>query len=370
VTTHFVPEQELAALLGERREGRVFISRLSELSPAKGEPLSWLDSAEAGGPVPLEALRRPRSAQSPKGFFLPAAESVGRYGAAASTSEAEGQSATATQTEPLLLVGARACALRARAYLDKVLMEGDFADDAYRERREATTVVSCDCVECAETCFCTLVGGKPFATDGYDVNLTPLADGWLVDVATDKGRALIGQAGLQEATAEHLAERDRLRQQMTDRLRKQNEEFTFAADDRTQPALPEGDDPGWQQFAADCVECGACTNICPTCHCFYLYDHALAAGAADAFERIRTWDSCLLSTYHRMAGGANMKLTPRASLSSRLANRVLHKFTYSPEQYGVLGCVGCGRCVEGCLGAIDIREVVQALGAPQAEEAK
>jgi len=63
-----------------------------------------------------------------------------------------------------------------------------------------------------------------------------------------------------------------------------------------------------------------------------------------------------------MAGGTNMKLTPRAELSNRLANRILHKFTYSPEQYGLLGCVGCGRCIDACLGAIDIREVVGKLG--------
>jgi formate hydrogenlyase subunit 6/NADH:ubiquinone oxidoreductase subunit I len=124
------------------------------------------------------------------------------------------------------------------------------------------------------------------------------------------------------------------------------------------PKLPEGEDEGWQRFAGDCVECAACTHICPTCYCFYLYDQTLGA---DLFERVRTWDSCLLSTYHRMAGGANMKLSPRPRLSSRLANRVLHKFVYALPQAGGLGCVGCGRCVEACLGSIDIRQVVQEL---------
>ena len=143
------------------------------------------------------------------------------------------------------------------------------------------------------------------------------------------------------------------------RLRQQNEQIALTADDADQPALPDESDEGWQKFAADCVECGACTNICPTCYCFYLYDQVL--GPAE-FERLRTWDSCLLSTYHRMAGGPSMKLSPRPRLSSRLANRVLHKFTYSPEQCGLLGCVGCGRCIDACLGAIDIREVVQELG--------
>ncbi|HET6430574.1 MAG TPA: 4Fe-4S dicluster domain-containing protein [Phycisphaerae bacterium] len=41
---------------------------------------------------------------------------------------------------------------------------------------------------------------------------------------------------------------------------------------------------------------------------------------------------------------------------------MLHKFSYSPRQYGLVGCVGCGRCVDACIGAIDIREVVKELG--------
>jgi ferredoxin len=62
-----------------------------------------------------------------------------------------------------------------------------------------------------------------------------------------------------------------------------------------------------------------------------------------------------------MAGGVNMKLTPRPELRSRLANRILHKYVYSPQQYEMLGCVGCGRCIDACLGAIDIRKVVEDL---------
>ncbi|MCK4601136.1 MAG: 4Fe-4S dicluster domain-containing protein, partial [Phycisphaerae bacterium] len=252
----------------------------------------------------------------------------------------------------------RACELRARNYLDKVMLEGVFDDPAYRAKRESATIISCDCVDCTDSCFCTLVGGRPFATEGYDANLTPIGDGYLLEVATDKGHQWVGQARLTEASPEQLNKRDKIRQNMASRLQEQNAKFTFSASDEVQPELPNEGDEVWQRFAADCVECGCCTNICPTCHCFYLYDQVLGA---KEFERVRTWDSCLLSSYHRMAGGVQMKLTPRPKLLSRLANRVLHKFTYSPKQYGLLGCVGCGRCIDGCLGAIDIRQVVQEL---------
>ena len=326
----------------------------SVLGPISTEGLSWLHRVEAAsapsGSI-VEALRRPRAAQSAKGSLLAASEPVGRYGR-------DAPAATATETAPLVLLGVRACELRALGYLDKVMLGGDFDDPTYRARREATTLVACDCAECAETCFCTLVGGRPFATEGFDVNLTPLKEGWLVEAAGEKGAKLLEASQLADAAPAQLAERDKLRAEITERVRSQNAKYGFSADDGNQPQLPEGNDDGWGRFAADCVECGACTNICPTCHCFYLYDHT---PSPETFERVRTWDSCLFGTYHRMAGGVNMKLSPRPNLLSRLANRVLHKFTYSPQQYGLLGCVGCGRCIDACLGAIDIRDVVQEL---------
>ncbi|KKM25964.1 hypothetical protein LCGC14_1589670 [marine sediment metagenome] len=332
MSTYYVPQVELQALLSGAEGISIFAS-----------------SPDAS----MESLSCPRGDRSPKGFFLPAVESVGQYGPAAT--------ATETQADPVALVGVRACELRARSYLDQVLLAGDVEDPMYRRRRDRTVLVSCDCTDCAESCFCTQVGGEPFARDGYDVNLTSVDGGFLVDVATDAGRGWLGNgraSQLAEATDDQLARRDQLRREMTERVANQNQGVGPYTSDRP-PALPNDGDEAWQAFAADCVECGACTHICPTCHCFYLYDQSVEPGV---FERVRTWDSCLLSTYHRMAGGVNMKLTPRPRLLSRLANRVLHKFTYSPQQYSLVGCVGCGRCVDACVGAIDIREVVKELG--------
>ncbi len=321
------------------------------LAPAATVLGSWVRRFESDTGDP-PALGKPRAAQSAKGFFLPAAETVARYG--------PGASPVAVAEAKTVIVGVRACELRAWKYLDKVMLEGDFDDPAYRARRNNTTIVSCDCADCAETCCCVLVDGQPYVEegDGADINVTALEeDGYLVEPMTDKGGELV-LAGWPEASAEQLTARQSVREAMVQRLKKQNSEYAFSATDANPPVLPLDDDESWQRHAADCVECGACTNICPTCHCFYLFDHKVAPKSA---ERVRTWDSCLLSTYHRMAGGENMKISPRPELRSRLANRILHKFVYSPQQYGMLGCVGCGRCVDACPGAIDIRKVVEDL---------
>jgi sulfhydrogenase subunit beta (sulfur reductase) len=338
VRTYYVSSDRLLHLLRERPE---MPAAVPGVSMGFG-PADQVDEQEA-----LAHLTQPRSVQNPKSAFLPASESLGRYG--------EQASATSVEAPVLTLVGMRACDLRARSYFDKVMLEGEFQDALYAARRASTMIVSCDCGTFADTCFCTSVGGAPYATEGFDVNLTAMDDGFIAEVATDKGEAWLGAEDLPEASPEQLQRRDRQRQEAVEELKRRNAEFELSVSDDAAPSLPEGDEPAWNRYGADCVECAACTNICPTCHCFYLYDQALGS---EEFERVRIWDSCLLGTYHRMAGGAGMKLTPRPNLSSRLANRVLHKFVYSPQQYGVLGCVGCGRCVEACLGALDIRRIV------------
>ncbi len=360
MATYFVPSEDLTAFLGtDSTQIRCGPVRGRPRLDGGAEPL-WLEVLDPTSPVDSEALKRPRPAQSVKGLLFPAAEAMGQYGPAADGT------ATAVEAPPTVLIGVRACELRAATYFDKVMLGGEFADPAYRRRREAMTSVSTDCVDCADSCFCTLVGGRPFATEGFDVNLTPLDDGWLLEVATEKGNTLIGDTPPAEATPEQLARRERVRSDMTERVAGQNAAFGFTVTDAAPAAMPEGDDPAWSPYAGDCVECGACTNICPTCHCFYLYDQALGP---ERFERVRTWDSCLLGTYHRMAGGVNIKATPHPSLTGRLANRVLHKMVYSPQQYSLLGCTGCGRCVDACLGGLDVRTIIAAVAAPDRETA-
>jgi len=339
---------ELSDLLGGGQRESLLAGAPTSATAAAGEPPGGIDVERC-----ISSLSEARSPRSPKGLFFPAAESMGQYGAQA-------EAGVAVETSQRVVYGIRACELRAWRYLDEVLLNGEFEDPSFRERRESTAIVSCDCADCTEKCCCTLVGGQPYPKDGFDVNITALErDIFIIEVATPRGEEWLAGKQLTEAAPDQLARRDRLRQEMVERIEQQNAEFDFKAVDDTPLSLPDDDSAAWQQIAADCVECGACTHICPTCHCFYLYDQVLGS---EQFERVRNWDSCLLGTYHRMAGGPSMKLTPRPKLSSRLANRILHKFVYSPQQYELLGCVGCGRCSQACLGDIDIRQAVKEVG--------
>ena len=118
--------------------------------------------------------------------------------------------------------------------------------------------------------------------------------------------------------------------------------------------------PKWAKFAERCVECGACLYICPTCRCFLLYDQK----GKRTNERVMIWDGCYFPGYWRMAGG----LTPKPRLTTRFENRFNCKFDYFVENYGVEACTGCGRCIEACMGKIDIRECLQELGSKPVKE--
>jgi ferredoxin len=67
-------------------------------------------------------------------------------------------------------------------------------------------------------------------------------------------------------------------------------------------------------------------------------------------ERVRTWDSCQLDEFARVAGGENF----RETRAGRQRHRFMRKGKYIYDKVGELGCVGCGRCIRTCLVHINI----------------
>lgn len=250
-------------------------------------------------------------------------------------------------TPSYVILGARACDLSALEVLDKVLSQGDFDDVFYTQNRKNTLIISADCTDCAKTCFCTLVNGQPFAQKGFDLNLTPISNGFIVEIGSEKGQAVIDRNKdlFQEVSPALLTEKTDLRQRMREELEQNNKEF------KTKLALEQLhrinlENKHWKTLTKDCVECSNCNFICPSCTCFLLLD------ANDC--RTKVWDSCLKNGYARVAGGSNS----RPKLFERLQNRYHCKFDYSFERLGRYACVGCGRCcVDGCAAKIDMRSV-------------
>ena len=118
----------------------------------------------------------------------------------------------------------------------------------------------------------------------------------------------------------------------------------------------------WERFSDRCLSCGICTFLCPTCHCFDIQDEM------EGFDgrRARMWDTCMFSEYTLHTSGHN----PRPTRKERTRNRISHKYSYFPEKFDVIACVGCGRCINYCPVNIDLLDILEDVKKAEVKEAK
>ncbi len=296
----------------------------------------------------------PRAVLPIKSFFFFPRESVGKY-------FAEEESIVARR--PKVIIGVSACDLKALKALDEVLMNGDIKDPFYVANREKSIIISSDCSYPWKSCFCTIIGFEPHPDEGFDINLLKSPKGFLVEIGSQKGENLYQEFRFffREATPEELSYREKSRKNATKLTKEQNSRFSFKNSLNSIVHDTLGFDT-WRDITRDCVECGACNLVCPTCTCFLLYDKR-----KDVLnERIKIWDACLKAAYAKVAGGHN----PRPRYYERLNNRFQCKFDYMNAKHGITACVGCGRCIDACMAKIDMRDALMRLEADLALSAK
>lgn len=286
------------------------------------------------------------STEPPKRLFFPQSETLFRYGL-------EGEQLALAEPQPAsgekVLFGVRPCDARSFTLLDRVFTGGNHCDGCYQARRENFTVVGLACTRPRAACFCTSVGGGPFDTAGSDVLVTDLGTDYLVEAVTDKGAALLeGLSVGREADEDSI--RRRAEAQATAEAFLRDEINTEDVKRKLQETWV-WDDPFWERLHEKCIGCGACTYLCPTCHCFDIVDE----GSEQQGRRVKLWDSCMFPLFTLHASGHN----PRPTGKERWRQRLMHKFRYWLEDHGEVGCVGCGRCVVDCPVNLDIRQALR-----------
>ena len=252
----------------------------------------------------------------------------------------EDQSVTPAQddTDPILVFGGRPCDAAALAILDAIMM-GDVRDTRYSARRERATVVTVGCSEADEACFCTSMGYGPHDSTGSDVILLPARGGFVARAATARGAEFLSEVGLAEDTDTASDKPPQLRRHIDTAGTKEWLDANF-------------DSPKWRRISENCLSCGACYYLCPTCHCFDITDEAgLSRG-----QRMRIWDCCSFGGFTKMASHQ-----PRPTRYSRYRQRIMHKFSYCVDNVGKIACVGDGRCIRVCPAGVDLCEVIQML---------
>jgi ferredoxin len=261
-----------------------------------------------------------------------------------------------SRDKPYCIVGAKACDLKGFQVQDRVFMSEDYRDPLYIREREENLLISSDCTNAIETCFCVALHEQPFAHDSYDLNLSEVNGAFLVETGSERGQDLINRHStlFQQADTQAISARDEQRKRVAEEVKRNIEENGVPDQDRLAGVIEKNYEAElWKQEAETCVECGACNTICPTCHCFLLYDQMNEQSMA----RLRMWDSCMIKDFAKVAGGAN----PRPSLWMRLRNRFEKKFDFFPKVNDIYACTGCGRCITACPAKIDIRRVLKRL---------
>ncbi len=249
-----------------------------------------------------------------------------------------------------IVFGVRPCDAASLIYMDKVFRATNsrFEDRYYLTKRENSLIVAVACKRPGRTCFCTSVGGHPAGTAGADILCHEFGDELLFEAVSEKGEAFM---------REHSAQFVRPYSALANEKEKQMREaegmlVVMSLSSITERLDAMFDDAEWDRITATCLGCGACTYLCPTCHCFDITDEDNGRGKG---IRVRTWDSCQYPLFTAHASGHN----PRVNKKQRMRQRIMHKFSYTVHNTNDIFCVGCGRCIVHCPVNLDIRDMLK-----------
>lgn len=249
------------------------------------------------------------------------------------------------EAAPQAVIGARPCDLAAAQIQDRVFLEGSNVDPRYQARRRTLFTVVLNCTRAAATCFCVSQGGSPRAEHGFDLAMTEIRGGLVVESGSEQGETLLASLALEEATETQLQVVEAGVKEAADTQRKD-----LPSPEKLAAILAASKDhPQWDVAAERCESCGNCTKFCPSCLCHK--QTYLPSLDGEGGEQVREWASCQ-SEAHSYVSGKSLREARR----ERYRMRVTHKFVNMQEQFGVPGCVGCGRCITWCENAIDLTE--------------
>jgi len=251
--------------------------------------------------------------------------------------------------EKNIIFGIRPCDAHSFVLLENFFAFGDIQDEIFLKKRANSIVIGIGCNTPKRTCFCTSIEGHPFMKDDMDIFLVDLGEKYLVEGISEKGKELMSRLKwVSDAKKQDIKKAEEL-------SKRAEESFDTKLDlkDIDKVLDRNFEHPIWAEISDICIGCGTCSFLCPTCTCFDVIDENDQYN--NKGRRIRIWDTCQFCLYTLHTSGHN----PRDSSIERCRNRILHKFCYYPENYNMLGCVGCGRCIQLCPVNNDLRVIIE-----------
>jgi ferredoxin len=190
----------------------------------------------------------------------------------------------------------------------------------------------------------------PKAKEGFDLSVTELEDMFLVGIGSETGRMVVADLAWEPASAFLV----QAAQRRLDAAQAQMGRSLSNVQKISEKLLMRLDHPRYDDVAERCISCGNCTQVCPTCFCWDVQEINQLDGKLVRRERV--WDSCFNPEYSYVFGGNS-----RPSTRVRYRQWITHKLASWKQQFGTLGCVGCGRCITWCPAKIDITVEAEAL---------
>jgi ferredoxin len=292
-----------------------------------GQDYEFLKPAD----IPLISYNKPKPATSLKSFFLPVKENV--------TNPRD-------QEKSRIIIGIPNCDIEGLSLLDEIYMDKDYSDIFFSNRRKHTILISSDCFSIQEHCHCLSYNIKPYSTRTADLSVAELEGLIIFRTISGKGEEFVRNiAGAVPLSDNSIITAIETKHKETEGLLN-NSNKNLPDYQTTGKYIDSAGQDIWKKYSSDCVSCGACTTICPTCTCFLLIDKP-------GFEKVKQMDACQYPGFERVAGGEDAL----HELPVRFKNRYMCKYSWKPRKFKSLACTGCGRCIEACIGKISKNEL-------------
>jgi sulfhydrogenase subunit beta (sulfur reductase) len=286
---------------------------------------------------------------SPKSAFFPQTEDFVRYDKNKSVQDAQ---CVDLNLKTVFLFGVRPCDVKSFEIMDIHFSGTGVVDPYWKKRREATTIFgyAFDLNSPADSAdFYSTMNIGAADPEGSDIFMITKGDDLLLKAITSKGENIL-------ASLNSLADASKDEAKYFDDAvaagRSFKTRFTCVDDKVIDKKLEDlfHKTEFWEKVSDACLSCGVCTFVCPTCYCFDICDETLFSKGV----RRRVWDACMFTDFTLEASGHN----PRTKVYQRLRQKICHKYSFHVRKYGVISCVGCGRCTRNCPVNIDIFSIV------------
>jgi ferredoxin len=255
--------------------------------------------------------------------------------------------------KPVFLFGVRPCDVRSFSIMDIHFNAAGIVDPYWSLRRKATTIFgyAYDLNQPVDaTDFYNSLGIYAADTEGSDIFMVKTDKDLLLKGITPKGEELLAKLN---TLVDAGADDEKYFEETLKKGKEYKTRFLCIDQDviaKKLEAIFDNND-FWMKASSACLSCGVCTFVCPTCYCFDICDDTMFSKGT----RRRVWDACMFTDFTLEASGHN----PRTQVFQRLRQKINHKYSYHVKKYGVISCVGCGRCTRSCPVNIDIYSIIE-----------